>query len=326
MSLSKDSLVLAARKRGFRPEMFEKTMRLMQLLSSLHSHPFLKGRLALKGGTAINLFHLGLPRLSVDIDVNYVGRAGVEGMKAERPELERSLREACSRCDLQVRQTAQEHAGGKWLLDYQSALGHHGNLSLDVNLLQRVPLWPARVRRSAKIAPHGSVSFPVMDLHELTAGKLCALLTRSVARDIFDACQLFDRAKLNPAKLRLAFVVYAGASREEPGKAKRTKVDFNPLDLKQELLPMLDAKGLPKGHQIRRWAKSLVGRCRKGLAAVLPLRPNERRFLEQLNRGGLIKPELLTSDKGLQRRILAQPGLQWKALNVSQHLAGAARG
>ena len=33
-----------------------------------------KNRLVLKGGTALNLFFFDLPRLSVDIDLNYVGK------------------------------------------------------------------------------------------------------------------------------------------------------------------------------------------------------------------------------------------------------------
>jgi hypothetical protein len=199
-------------------------------------------------------------------------------------------------------------------------------LAVDVNYLQRVPLWPARVRRSAKIAPVGSVSFPVMDLHELAAGKLCALLTRGVARDLFDADQLFGRAKFDPSKLRLAFVVYAGISRDQPGNAKPSQVDFNAVDLKQELLPMLDATTLPKGAGIRRWAKDLVGRCRRGLKAVLPLKADERRFLDALNSRGEIKAELLTDSKSLQRLIQLQPGLQWKAQNVKKHATAGGSG
>jgi hypothetical protein len=44
------------------------------LLCEFHRHPFLNRRLVLKGGTAINLFYLDLARLSVDIDLNYVGQ------------------------------------------------------------------------------------------------------------------------------------------------------------------------------------------------------------------------------------------------------------
>jgi len=40
---------------------------LIRILQNIAEHPFLKSRLALKGGTAINLFYFELPRLSVEI-------------------------------------------------------------------------------------------------------------------------------------------------------------------------------------------------------------------------------------------------------------------
>ncbi|HXN21293.1 MAG TPA: nucleotidyl transferase AbiEii/AbiGii toxin family protein [Candidatus Dormibacteraeota bacterium] len=47
-------------------------------------HSFLRNKLVLKGGTALNLFYLDLARLSVDIDLNYIGR---EEMLSERPDV-----------------------------------------------------------------------------------------------------------------------------------------------------------------------------------------------------------------------------------------------
>jgi predicted nucleotidyltransferase component of viral defense system len=58
---------------GFKAEMVEKVLHLLNLLNALNSHPFLKGKWVLKGGTALNMFLLDLPRLSVDIDLNYIG-------------------------------------------------------------------------------------------------------------------------------------------------------------------------------------------------------------------------------------------------------------
>ncbi|MGM0489543.1 MAG: nucleotidyl transferase AbiEii/AbiGii toxin family protein [Planctomycetota bacterium] len=43
------------------------------MLTGFGRHPFLKSRLVLKGGTALNLFLFDLPRLSVDIDAWFLG-------------------------------------------------------------------------------------------------------------------------------------------------------------------------------------------------------------------------------------------------------------
>lgn len=75
---------------GFQLEPLEKVIRLLALLDALRSHPFLKPRVVLKGGTALNLFVLDVPRISVDIDLTYIGAADRETMLAERPKVEQA--------------------------------------------------------------------------------------------------------------------------------------------------------------------------------------------------------------------------------------------
>jgi len=55
---------------GFRPDVVEKVLRLHGILDRLVRHESTRGAWVLKGGTALNLLHL--PRLSVDIDLNFV--------------------------------------------------------------------------------------------------------------------------------------------------------------------------------------------------------------------------------------------------------------
>jgi len=52
----------------------EKVIRLAEILRFINTNDILKGKLALKGGTAINLIYSDLPRLSVDIDLDYTMR------------------------------------------------------------------------------------------------------------------------------------------------------------------------------------------------------------------------------------------------------------
>jgi predicted nucleotidyltransferase component of viral defense system len=116
--LTESELLREAAESGFRPEILEKVVRLTELLETLRSHPFLKTRIALKGGTALNLFVLRLPRLSVDVDLNYVGSADVEGMNRERPSIEQAIQAVCGRLGITVRLIPAGHAGRKWRLSY----------------------------------------------------------------------------------------------------------------------------------------------------------------------------------------------------------------
>ena len=175
MRVSREKLLAEAEQTGFRAEILEKVIHLLNLLEVLNSHPFLKGRLALKGGTALNLFIFNLPRLSVDIDLNYVGAVDREGMLAERPKVEEAVSAVCQREGFVIRRIPGDHAGGKWQLRYQSALGPGGNLEIDLNFMFRVPLWPIVIRDSQTIGSYKASEIPVLDLHELAAGKLAAL-------------------------------------------------------------------------------------------------------------------------------------------------------
>jgi predicted nucleotidyltransferase component of viral defense system len=67
-----------ARETGFREEVVEKVLYLSAIIERLRGHPDLKNAWVLKGGTAINLFYLEVPRLSIDIDINYIGSREVE--------------------------------------------------------------------------------------------------------------------------------------------------------------------------------------------------------------------------------------------------------
>lgn len=118
MEISKQELLREALETGFRPEIMEKVWHLMAILDGISVHPFLKDRLVLKGGTALNLFFFDLPRLSVDIDLNYIGKTDRQEMLLERPEIEKALEAIFQREGLNIRRIPEKHAGGKWQLRY----------------------------------------------------------------------------------------------------------------------------------------------------------------------------------------------------------------
>ena len=112
MTITDAELTREAAATGFRPEVLEKAISLLELLDTLSRHPFLKRRIALKGGTALNLFVFDVPRLSVDIDLDYVGTADRETMLADRPEVEQAIQAVCGRLGIQVKRVPSDHAGG----------------------------------------------------------------------------------------------------------------------------------------------------------------------------------------------------------------------
>lgn len=305
----------AAGEMGFPTDSLEKVWMLVRLLNLMFSHPFLGPRVALKGGTALNLFVFDLPRLSVDIDVNYVGATDREGMLAERPKIEAALQQVVGRLGLTVRRSPTDHAGGKWRLSYTSALGRPAILEVDVNFILRTPLWRPVKRDSRVFIQDQAKAITVLDEHELAAGKLAALLARGASRDLFDSRELL-RMSLDVERLRLAFVVYGGINRVDWRTVSVEAVTTTVDDVKRQLLPLLRHEVRPAPEQVDDWTTTLVQETRDLLGKLLPLRDEEMAFLERLNEHGEIRPELLTESDDIQTRILDNPGLRWKALNV----------
>lgn len=318
--LTRDQLQRAAADTGFPVDSIEKVWMLVRLLNMMRAHPFMGRRVALKGGTALNLFVFDVPRLSVDIDINYVGAADRATMAAERPKLDAALEQVASRLGLAVKRSPSEHAGGKWRLSYTSALGRPAILEVDVNYMLRVPLWDPTQRDSREFLGDRAKQIQVLDDHELAAGKLAALLARGASRDLFDARLLLLEGAFDPEKLRLAFVVYGGINRVDWREVSTDSVKTTVNDVKRQLLPMLRQDSRPAVGDVERWTSDLIEETRALLGAVLPLAEHEMAFLERVNGAGEIEASLLTTDDDLKRRITANPGLRWKALNVKKHV------
>ena len=92
IDLTIDNIKETANATGFIRDTVEKVMRLIDILESIFSTKW-KDKLVLKGGTAINVFYVNMPRLSVDIDLDYIG-VSREEMLADKDELSIYLKDS----------------------------------------------------------------------------------------------------------------------------------------------------------------------------------------------------------------------------------------
>lgn len=90
---NKSGIAAEASKHGFQRDVFEKVLRLKTVLDYFQEEPALREHLLLKGGTAINLTVFSLPRLSVDIDMDYMPNDSKENMMATRGKISKVVKE-----------------------------------------------------------------------------------------------------------------------------------------------------------------------------------------------------------------------------------------
>lgn len=116
MNFNVAQITKLSRETRFSADNLEKVIRLRELLIELHKHPFLQGKLVLKGGTAINLFYLSLARLSVDIDLNYIGHVDREAALDDRHEVVKAVEQVASGLHYRLQNGVDEHALREWRL------------------------------------------------------------------------------------------------------------------------------------------------------------------------------------------------------------------
>ena len=148
LSFDKTYLDQLAAESGFIRDNLEKVLRLVEILKFFHNHPTLSQALVLKGGTAINLTVFNMPRLSVDIDldfnIDFNINCGQEEMLTQR--------EATN--DLIMRYMISEGYALKpsskspfsldsWIFGYTNASGNPDNIKIEINYSDRCHALPS---------------------------------------------------------------------------------------------------------------------------------------------------------------------------------------
>ena len=316
IELSAPSLQRFVNETGYQPRMIEKVLRLLDLLQAIASDQTLSDRLVLKGGTALNLFHLSLDRLSVDIDLNYVGALDRATMKTERVVVEATLKNLLESRGYAIRYKSDEHAGGKWLMRYASALGGYSSLEIDLNYMARQPLFGMARMRSIPLGDVQVKDVFVLDLHEVVASKLVALISRHAARDLFDARRILSIDGLNWDWIKAAVLAIGASDRRDWRLMSIDKIQGNVREFLQKLVICLPHNRFTVESEIDAWLEETVALVHTKFSFLFDLTSNEQAFLDGVLDRGEVDADLLDIPPDVRTRIAEMPMLEWKTQHV----------
>ncbi len=316
---STQTLQHLADETGHQAGTLEKVLRLLDLLQEITRDRVLANRLALKGGTALNLFHLGIDRLSVDIDLNYVGALDRATMEAERPTVDAALDRLLTSHGYGIRHKPDEHAGGKWLVRYASSLGGNATLEIDINYMARQPLFGMLRMESLPLGGTRGTDVLVLDLHEIVAGKLVALIDRQSARDLFDARRILSIDGLDWDWIKAAVLAMGASGRRDWRTRSIDAIKGDSREFRQKLAICLPRDRFAARGDIDVWIEETVALCRDKFAFLFDLTINERAFLDGVLDRGEIDAGLLDIAPEIASRIDAMPMLAWKTRHVREH-------
>lgn len=164
---------------------------------------------ALKGGTAINLFHRDMPRLSVDIDLTYLPVAPREESLANIDAALKRIAEIARSVSPAEDVFEQAPRKGETAITKLFARGDGVQIKVEVTPVLRGCVYEPEVRTvsPAVEAAFGFAEMKVVSFADLYAGKIVAALDRQHPRDLFDVRDLLANEGIDDA-LRRAFIVY----------------------------------------------------------------------------------------------------------------------
>lgn len=297
---------------GFVRDTLEKVYRLAEILEYLNTDPLFKESLALKGGTAINLTIFNLPRLSVDIDLDYLWADSKEEMLKNRESINAVLAKyMTSQGYTQSPKTKTPHSLDSWVYAYTNAGGNKDIIKLEINYSLRAHVLPVEERPI--VTEHFLSGYKVKSLAaiEIFGSKLNALLNRAAARDLYDVGSMLRFALIDENEqelLRKCVVFYAAISAKEINKTFDTSaIDaLNKQRIKTDLLPVLRRKDDFNLEATKEAVKLYI-------KEIMVLTDEEKEFLIRFEKKEYI-PELLFSDAEIIKRIKHHPMALWKTL------------
>lgn len=315
-------------REGYQPQTVEKVERLLELLGEIYAHPLLRVKTLLHGGTALNVFHLGMPRLSVDADVQYIGSADREQMLSERGEVTKALVSLANSMGYDVAEGADEHAGRTFRLHYPGE-GGGDTIKVDLNFLNRVPVLGGEACSCTDCSPN--IEIRTFKLVELVAGKTKALFERVAIRDLYDIHRistdnLLERiaeADQDEARLcRRVILYYVSMSDPFPyrvidGSIVERFADRQ-AEVERDLYPVLHAKDRPTLTEMLSSTTTFMD------THVAPREDEEYEYLRWLGEKNEYRPRLLFGEwEKVAQRAEASPAARWKHINLAKRPAAA---
>ena len=189
----RDYIENISKETGFIQSTLEKVERLIRILQWTNSDAKLNKLLALKGGTAINTAIFNFPRLSVDIDFDLTENLVKEEMIKERENIHNLLINylSANNYKINMKKSINVYALDSIVAEYVDIKGNIDNIKIEINYMNRAHILDTkRIRLSTDVFKDKHLIIQCIHPIEIYATKLCALLSRSTARDLYDVYTL----------------------------------------------------------------------------------------------------------------------------------------
>ena len=298
-----------AQQHGFVRDTFEKVLRLKEILRYLNEEDYLREHLLLKDGTAINLTVFNLPRLSVDIDMDYTPNDTKKDMLEARDKITTLIKDYMEAEGYHLSKGSRfTHSLDSFYCQYQNAGGNRDMIKIELNYSLRAHILEPVHRKILPEVFDDGMTIRMVAPMEIFAAKGNALISRAAARDLYDWGNLIAENLFEDERdmFRKCFALYATISAETVNRNFDTSaIDSLKFDkIRRDLFTVLSKKDNFKLDERKRQAKDYI-------AELMQLTEREQEYMDRFIAKEYV-PELLFDDKDIVERIKEHPMALWK--------------
>ena len=315
-NVDKSVLEKASKETGFIRDNLEKVYRLIDVLEFMNGNAYLNNRLVLKGGTAINLTVFDLPRLSVDIDLDFSQNCSREEMIKARAEIDEIITRymLASGYTKDTGRGRDAHALNSWVYSYVNTGGNKDNIKIEINYSMRAHVLPIISKEIIFDFMNTPINVKALEKLELFGSKIKALLERTAARDLFDVNnmvnnEIIDLKEKDILRKCVLFYKTAGSTGDVKREINLDTIDkLTFTDLRKTLLPVLRKSEYVDIDKMKNNVKNY-------LSDLLVFTDKENEYLDLFLKGEY-RPDLLFDDSDIVERIINHPMAIWKVQNI----------
>lgn len=315
VEISKGYLESVSARTNFHRDTLEKLYRLVDLLKDFNEHPILKEAIILKGGTAINFSYFDYPRLSVDLDFNFIGGISKIEKDEKKPKVRRALGDIFKFKKYRVIEDTRNYALDTYFLAFTNSVGNTDRIKVEVNYLSRIPILDAEKRNFSHPFSENKLKVNTLKAEELFAGKFVALLDRGAARDLYDIYNLIKtNLQLNEALMKKLFIFFGCLIRTDFRSLSPDSIGhIGDNEIKRTLLPLLR-----KNEKIT--VQDLTDVVMPYLSKLFFFQDEEKEYITNFFSASFT-PALLFKDSVLEERAAKHPMVEWKLRHITEHLS-----
>ncbi len=304
-----------ATKLNFNRAALEKVYRLIDILKFINSDNILKDMLALKGGTALNLLYFDLPRLSVDVDLDFSKK---DLSRKELLPYKKNIQERLNRhmgakgFKLNEKMSRTSFSLESYTYNYINSSKNIDNIKIEINYSMRTHIIKNEYKNILPLPGITSTSVNTVSMYDLFASKFAALLFRNEIRDLYDVNNILQNNLFQFCDhrfLKKCVLFYSSISQPEcPLSLNIDNVkNFTSHDIKTSLLPVIK-----RGEFVD--LEKMKNTVFLSFNKILELTNNEKKYLS-LFANKKFDPSLLFEDVNITQRLNKHPMVIWKMKN-----------